>query len=94
MSPRDQFNSFFFGGMAVAHYMASRYQEAIKWAREAVLCASLAQAGQIEEAKAALSALRQLLPDLSVAWIQQSAPYSPGAMAHFLDGMRKFGLTD
>jgi TolB-like protein/cytochrome c-type biogenesis protein CcmH/NrfG len=106
MSPRDPFNSFFLGGVAVAHYMAHRYQEAIKWARKAVqlrpeapfprriLCASLAQAGQVEEARAALSGLRQLLPDLSVAWIKQSVPYTPGPMAHFLDGMRKAGLPD
>ena len=86
--------------------MAGRYQEAIKLARKAaqlrpgaphphrVLCASLAQAGQIEEAKAALSALRQLQPDVSIAGLKQSVPYTSGPMAHFLEGMRKAGLTD
>ena len=59
-----------------------------------ILCASLAQAGQIEEAKAAMSTLRQLQPDISVAWIKQSVPYTAGPMEHFLEGMRKAGLTD
>lgn len=58
MSPRDPFNSFFFVGVAAAHYLASRYAESIKQAKQAVqlrpgylgahriLCASLMQAGQ------------------------------------------------
>jgi predicted Zn-dependent protease len=106
MSPRDPFNSFFVAGMASAHYMAGRYQEAVKWGRKLVqlrpgipglqriLCVSLAQAGQIDEAKVVLSTLRQLQPSLSVAWIKQWVPYTSGPMAHFLEGMRKAGLTD
>ena len=106
MSPRDPFNSFFFVGIAAAHYLASRYSEAIKWSRQAVQlrpgylgahriqCASLAQAGQIEDANMAMSALRQLQPDLSIARIKQSVPYTTGPMAHFLEGMRKAGLNE
>ncbi|HYM99525.1 MAG TPA: hypothetical protein VET25_07265, partial [Aestuariivirgaceae bacterium] len=59
-----------------------------------ILCASLAQAGQIEEAKAAWGTLRQLQPDISIAWIKQSVPYTSGPMAHFLEGLRKAGVTD
>ena len=59
-----------------------------------ILCASLAQAGQIEEAKAAMATLRQLHPDISVAWIRQYVPYTAGPMEQFLEGMRKAGLTD
>lgn len=106
MSPRDPFTGFFHGGSSAAHYMAGRYHEAVECARKAVqlrpgilgahrcLCASLAQAGQIEEAKAAMSALRKLQPDLSVAWIRQSVPYTAEPMERFLDGMRKAGLTE
>lgn len=57
------------------------------------LCASLAQMGQIEEARVAMSTLLQLQPDISVAWIK-SLPYAPGPMAHFLDGLRKAGLPE
>ncbi len=36
MSPRDPLNSFFLGGMSAAHYMAGRYLEAVKYARQSV----------------------------------------------------------
>jgi len=106
MSPHDPFNVFFLAGLAAANYNAGRYTEAIEMAQRALqlrpghlgarrkLCASLAQAGLIEEAKAALSRLREMQPNISLAWIKQSVPYTPGPMAHFLEGMRKAGLTD
>jgi TolB-like protein len=104
MSPRDPFTGVFFAPIGSAHYMAGRYEEAVKWARESVrqrheylgahrvLCAGLAQAGQVEEAKAALKILRQLQPNLSIAWVRQSLPYTDRAMPRFLDGLRKAGL--
>lgn len=106
MSPRDPWNGFFYSGLSGAHYMAGRYLEAVKYARQAVqlrpgilgghriLCASLAQAGQIEEAKSAMITLRKLHPDISVTWIKQSVPYTAAPMEHFLEGLRKAGLTD
>jgi len=104
-SPRDPWVAFDFGGIAAVHYFAARYPEAIKWARQAAqvrsglltgqrfLCASLAQMGQIEEAKAAMRTLLQLQPNMSVRWVQ-ALPYTPGPMAHQLDGLRKAGLPD
>ena len=106
MSPRDPFNSFFFVGVAAAHYLAGRYTEAVKWARQAVqmrpgymgahriLCASLAQADQLDEAKAVLNTLKQLQPNISLAGIRQSVPYTARAIDHFVGGMQKAGLTD
>lgn len=106
MSPRDPFNSFITVGMAAAHYLAGRYQEAVKFARQAVamrpgfpggyriLTASLAQAGQADEARSALNTLRQLQPNVSTAWIRRIVPYTPHAMELFLEGMRKAGLND
>ena len=103
MSPRDP-STHFFAGISVAHYMAGRYADAVKWGRQAlqqrpgilsghrILCASLAQAGQIEEAKAMLKSLRQMQPDLSIAWVKQWVPYTAGPMEHFLKGLRKAGL--
>lgn len=106
MSPRDPFNSFFFVGIAAAHYLAGRYTEAAKWARQAtqlrpgymgahrILCASLAQSDQLEDAKAVLVTLRQLQPDISLAGIRQSVPYTAGPLEHFIEGLRKVGLTE
>ena len=53
---------------------------------------SLAQAGRIEEARAALARLRELLPEISIAWIERNIPFTPGPMAKFLEGFRKAGL--
>jgi hypothetical protein len=86
--------------------LAGRYPEAVKAARQAVqlrpgyigahriLCASLAQGGHLDEAKAELATIRQLQPDISIARIRESVPYTAGPMERFLDGMRKAGLTD
>jgi adenylate cyclase len=104
MSPHDPQNVIFTAGLAVAHYLAGRYSEAVAFGRKAVqmrngwtgghrtYIASLAQAGQIEEARAALARLKELQPNISLAWFEQYIPYMPGPMAKFLEGMRKAGL--
>ena len=104
MSPHDPLKAFFHSGTGVAHYYAHRYEEAIDWIRSAlrlrpgftaahrILCASLAQAGKANEAQAALIRLRELQPNISIEWIERHVPYTPRAMPHFIDGMRKAGL--
>jgi TolB-like protein/class 3 adenylate cyclase/Tfp pilus assembly protein PilF len=106
MSPRDPLNFFFVGGMAAAHYQAGRYAEAVDWACQQVqlrpgspsghriLCASLAQAGLIEEARAAMRLLREVQPNISVAWIKESVPYPDHTMPRFLEGLQLAGLAD
>ena len=104
MSPHDPQNSIFNTGIAVAHYLAGRYDDAIAGCRKAfqqrsglargarVYIASLAQAGRLDEARAALTRMKETHPDLSIAWIEQNVPYTPEPMAKFLEGMRKAGL--
>ena len=104
MSSHDPQNSIFNGGLGAAHYLAGRYTEAIRFARRSLqqrsgftgvhrlYVACLAQAGQLDEARAALERLRELQPDVSIAWIEKYVPYTPGPMAKFLEGMRKVGL--
>ena len=104
MSPHDPQNAIFNMALAVAHFLANRYTEAISFARKAIqqrggvtsshriYIASLSQAGQIEEARIALQHLRELMPNISIAWCEQHVPYSPGPMVKFLDGLRKAGL--
>ena len=106
MSPHDPQNAIFNSGLGVAHYLAGRYTEAVGFGRKAVqqrdgmtaghrlYVASLAQAGMIEEARAALRRLKELQPNISIAWIEQHVPYTAVQMPKFLDGMRKAGLTD
>jgi len=105
LSPHDPMKPLFHTGISVAHYLASRYDEAIAYGRDGVsersgfisgwriLCASLAQAGRTDEARDALATLRELQPDLSVDWIERHVPYTERTMPHFIEGMRKAGLS-
>ena len=104
MSPHDPQNIFVYTGLAVAHYLAGNYPDAVDFGHKAVqqrpgftgghriYVASLAQAGQIEEARRALDRLKELQPEISIAWIQQNSPYTAGPLVKLLDGMRKAGL--
>ena len=104
MSPHDPQNAIFNVALAAAHYLAGRYTEAVSFGRKAmqqrfgltnghrIYVASLAQAGQIDEAHAALVRLQELHPENSIAWIERNIPYTPGPMAKFVEGMRKAGL--
>jgi adenylate cyclase len=103
-SPHDPQNAIFTSGLAAANYMAGRFAEAVSFGRKClqlrngmtgghrIYIASLAQAGQLDEARAALERLKELQPDLSIAWIEKYVPYTPGPMAKFLEGMRKVGV--
>jgi tetratricopeptide (TPR) repeat protein len=72
MSPHDPQNALFNVALAGAHYVAGRYNDAIIYGRKAmqqrfgltnghrIYIASLAQAGQIDEARAALAKLQEI----------------------------------
>jgi TolB-like protein/Flp pilus assembly protein TadD len=104
MSPQDPQNTIFNNSLAVAHYLVGRYVEATGFARRAVqqrdgmtsghriLIACLAQAGQLEEAHTALQRLKELQPNVSIAWCEENVPYTPDQMPKFLEGLRKAGL--
>jgi len=104
MSPHDPLIAFFYAGMCAAHYFARRFDEAVEWGRKSIqqrpgfipghriLCASLAQAGRTEELSAAMARVRELQPNISMAWLEEHVPYTPRAIAHYLDGMRKAGV--
>jgi tetratricopeptide (TPR) repeat protein len=105
MSPHDRQNSIYMGGMGVANYLAGRYNEAIDWARKAVqqgpsmtaphriLCASLAQAGRLDEARRVLDRVRDMQPYISIDWVERMVPYTSAQLPHFLAGLRKAGLS-
>ena len=104
-SPRD-WARLMMRVMAAAHYFVGRYDEAVKCAKEGlerrpgslpgyrILCASLAQAGRIEEARAAMATLRELHPGISIAWVRKWVPHPDRQMAHFVDGLRKAGMPE
>lgn len=104
MSPHDPQNTIFNTGLAIAHYFAGRYANAVECssstlhqrsaftAGHRIHVASLAQNGQVEAAREALAGLKQEHLDLSIAWIEKNVPYTGAAMAKFVEGLRKAGL--
>ncbi len=104
MSPHDPQNSMFNVGLAVAHYLAGRYAESVDFGRKSlqqrdgliaghrIYIASLAQAGQIDEARASLRRLKEVQPNLSIEWIEKYVPYTSATIGKFVEGMRKAGL--
>jgi tetratricopeptide (TPR) repeat protein len=95
----------FLGSIAVAHYTAGRYGDAVEYTTQAtrlrpgfqgahrLRCASLAQAGRLDEARDHLATVRREQPQLSLDWIRTYVPYqTPELIERFLDGMRKAGL--
>ena len=104
MSPHDPQTGLFNVALAAAHYLEGRFSEAVVFGRKAtqlspqlsgayrIYVASLAQAGQINEAHEALQRLKELQPMISIAWIERYVPYTGSAMTKFIEGMRKAGL--
>jgi TolB-like protein len=105
LSPLDPEMALFLGAIAVAHFAAGRYAEAIDYSMEAqrlrpwfqgsrrLLCASLAHAGRVDEARSLLLAIRCEQPQLTIGWIKANVPYQTSdLMERFLAGFRKAGL--
>jgi hypothetical protein len=96
--------ALFLGAIAVAHYAAGRYGQAIErflaqrlrpgfQGSRRLLCVSLAQAGRVDEARSLLLTIRREQPNLSFAWIRTNVPYqTPELMERYLEGFRKAGL--
>jgi len=94
-------------GMAFAHFLAGRYDEASSWAQKAlheqpnyptanrILAASYALAGHLGEAQQAMSRLRQLDPERRISNLSDVLPVRrPEDLAKFADGLRKAGLPE
>jgi TolB-like protein len=107
LSPMDPEMAMFFGGIAVAHYTAGRYDRALHYSDELLRlrpgfqgaqrlrCAALAQLGRIDEARQFLEHVRIGQPHLSLQWIRESVPYQTlETMERFCEGMRKAGVRE
>jgi TolB-like protein/Flp pilus assembly protein TadD len=107
LSPLDRLGRLFTCGIAVAHLVAGRYEEAADWAdrtlrqapghtitllSKAVACVHL---DRIKEARAAVSEVREVQPWLTIAWIRAAATrYPPELRARYTDGLRKAGMPE
>ena len=108
LSPLDRLGRAFTNGIAIAHLVAGRYEEALDWAdrtlreepgyRNALRSKVVASAhlDRIEEARATLSQLIESQPGLTIARFKAvwSRVFSPVIMAMYVDGLRKAGLPE
>ena len=105
-NPRDPSIFFRFSGIALAHYMAGRFDAAAEWAARAVhrmprwyighfiLAASHVQAGRLAEAQEAIRACLAVLPDITVADLERVPLKDADRMEEFRACLRRAGLPE
>jgi TolB-like protein/class 3 adenylate cyclase len=107
LSPLDPMSFRTLGALALAHFVAGRYDEASLWAEKALrerpnflpairdLAASRALAGRDSEAQAAMARLREIAPAMRVSTVKEWQPFRrPDDLARLEDGLRKAGLPE
>src|SRR5262245_8426944 len=107
LSPFDPYNYFFLVGAGMAEFVAGRYEEAIGWLRKTIrgnrrflpghrhLVTALANAGRIEEARAAAADLLALEPGFSVGTLASWYPLRPAEnLERYVSGLRIAGLPE
>jgi len=105
-NPRDPSIFFRFSGMALAHYLAGRYDMADEWASKAVhrmpqwyfghflRIAAHVRAGRLDEAKAAIESCYEALPDAKISLLDRMPLQDAAQMELIRDCLRKAGLRD
>jgi tetratricopeptide (TPR) repeat protein len=106
LNPRDISIFFRYSGLAMAHFVADRFSEAVQWACKcihrkpiwrvghAVLVSSLAQLDHLEEAKAAVDNFLENIPNETISKLRK-LPFKNRDDAHrFEEGLRKAGLPE
>jgi TolB-like protein len=109
LSPLDPLGYMFLGGLAFAHFIARRYDEAVEWAdsclREQprfsnvlrIRVASCAHLGHLDEARSWLDRLLELQPGLTIARCKAfyaGMAMPPEIVASYEEGLRKSGLPE
>ena len=107
LSPLDPLIFLAQGGMAWAHFVAARYDEASSWAEKAVreqanyasgmrmAAASHALAGRLEEAQKVMARLRQIIPELRVSNLKNVMSFQqPEDFTRYAESLQKAGLPE
>jgi adenylate cyclase len=92
--------------LAQGYYLLGRYEEAIAELQKVVesnpsfvqghklLAAAYGQSGKIEDAEWEAEEILTLLPDFSLEAERQRAPYEDSGLDHYINGLRKAGLSE
>jgi TolB-like protein len=108
LSPLDPRRWNFYGGLALAHLVAGRHEEATEWADRALheqpratavlgfKAAACGHLGRVEEGGECVRRLLKLRPGFTVASAKKALGtfVSPEVLAIFLEGYRKAGLPE
>jgi TolB-like protein len=107
LSPSDRLvGTYATFGVAMAHFAAARYSEAIMATRNMIervpgdirgrflLAAALAMHGDSHEAKEACEALLRVQPGFSVTWAMENLPWTGGIGERLREGLRKAGVPE
>jgi adenylate cyclase len=105
LSPQDPYFGQFLVRRAEACLFLGRLEEAveaaerslrepnIQWSRWAILAAAQAHLGRLEEARRSIEALRNLRPDVDLAFARDYWPIADAkALEYLVDGLRRAGL--
>ena len=108
LSPRDPILWASTVVHALACVLSGDHEDALHWARKtiqnprskgywphSVHAAALSHLGQEDEARAAVAAALEAMPDLSLAYLEKTLPTKePGGLDPYLEGLRKAGLPE
>ncbi len=105
LNPGDPLNPHRYFGLALAHFIARRYQQAHDnasravgtrpdwWLAQMLLAATLVELGRLTEARSACADLMRLRPEMTVASLDVLPFAKPGDRHHVAAGLRKCGMT-
>lgn len=105
-NPRDASIFFRFSGIAIAHFVARRYEEAAAWGRKSVqrkanwhvghkvLVASLTHLGRIDEAKEALARYVEIFPETTISDLRRLPFKHQRDAERMAEGLRMAGLPE
>jgi adenylate cyclase len=106
VNPQDPANVYRHFGLALACYLARRYDEALEhaievvgtrpswWLGQMIFCATLAQNGRHDEARQALENVKPMRLRMNAAALGILPFASAGDRRHLVEGLRKAGLSD
>jgi TolB-like protein len=106
LSPVDPHMFNMLAGMASAHLIAGRYDDARIWAERGVrdqplfgpvlrvAAASFAHTDRLDEARKMMQLVREADPKLRISNVQDRSPLRPDGLARLVEGLRKAGLPE
>ena len=108
LSPNDPWRWAFYSYGALALVLVGMYAQAVEWANKAILVpncqywaqahriAALGHLGRMTEAASALTDLKKLRPDFSLAFVREHLFYleSSEQIEQYVEGLRRAGLAD